>query len=278
MAQLYKIFIGVILMAFVFSCERYESPTTLDASDFVKFNQAESSVLENTASPALIMVSLSTTSNASTSAEFSVSGGEVGVSHEIMNTSTSLTFNQENNFTDTIRIQPIDNAENSDTDVVLSVSLTNAGAASIGYPGPDGLNSAHTLTIIDDDCETTNLAGIYNTTTTGQSTDGCCPDVTTVTGTMEVTDLGGGNYLLFDFSAGLYFEWYEIYGVSAAYIAGGGAAREINLQCDEITGAFTEPFSSPATLSGTVDFATGVIVYSWTNGFMDTATVTMTPQ
>ncbi len=118
------------------------------------------------------------------------------------------------------------------------------------------------------------LAGDYDVTAVGTSTDVCCPDETTVTGVVTLTSNGGGKYGISDWSGGLYLEWYDIYGITATSNEG-----EIEDICDVITLLDdTEPFGETLEASGSVDPATGIITYSWSNGYGDQGTVTMTPQ
>lgn len=121
---------------------------------------------------------------------------------------------------------------------------------------------------------TSALAGTYNVSATGTSTDGCCPNETTVTGTVTLTDASGGIYGISDWSGGLYLEWYDIYGIVADSNAG-----QIQDICNAITIVDdTEPFGETLEGSGSVDAGTGVITYTWSNGYGDQGTVTMTPQ
>jgi hypothetical protein len=120
-----------------------------------------------------------------------------------------------------------------------------------------------------------NLAGEYNATTTGTSTDGCCPDETTLEGqTVTLTAKGGGVYEISDFTAGLYLEWYAVYGVTP----GTNTRRDITDACGNISGTFSDVFSgSTIQVSGKVeDVEKGIITYTWENSFGDMATVTLT--
>lgn len=119
------------------------------------------------------------------------------------------------------------------------------------------------------------LAGTYMGETSGQSTDDCCPGTVSASKEVTLTDDGNGNYTISDFSAGLYFEWYEVYGITADYDLSGG----ITDVCSKISGEFPEPFGTNVTItSGSVDPSTGAITYTWVNGYDDTATVTLTPK
>jgi len=118
------------------------------------------------------------------------------------------------------------------------------------------------------------IAGMYNAVSVGTSTDACCPDETTVNLVVELTDLGGGNYTMSDFSGGLYFEWYDIYGITPDASPG-----DIQDVCNDITlTTMTEPFGETLEGSGSVDPATGVITFTWLSGYGDTGVTTLTPQ
>lgn len=120
------------------------------------------------------------------------------------------------------------------------------------------------------------IAGEYTTVTTGQSTDGCCPDqVVDFPSTVTLVEERPGVYAISDFSAGLYFEWYDVYGVASTADTPGKIEHVCNnVNIIETTGVF----NSTITGTGTIDEATGVITYSWSNGFGDTGLVVMTPK
>lgn len=118
------------------------------------------------------------------------------------------------------------------------------------------------------------IAGTYTVSTTGTSTDVCCPDETTVMGTVTLTAATAGVYDISDWSGGLYLEWYDIYGIVADSNTG-----QIQDICNGITLIDeTEPFGETLEGTGSRDPATGVITYTWLTGYGDTGTVTMTPQ
>lgn len=120
------------------------------------------------------------------------------------------------------------------------------------------------------------LAGTYDGVASGQSTDGCCPDpVTGIEKEIIVTSTGDGTYTISDFSGGLYFEWYEVYGITVDF----PLPANIRDVCNDIT-IFnsSEPFGTAVTGGGSVDPSTGVITINWTNGYDDEGTVVLTPQ
>ena len=125
---------------------------------------------------------------------------------------------------------------------------------------------------------TSDLAGTYLATSSGTSTDGCCPGPynSSVTVTLEMT--GDGEYSITDWSGGLYYDWYGPdggnYGITLDNV--GGTLLDA---CENISfGHLTEPFGETVEATGTVDAATKIIEYSWTNGWGDAGTVKLTPQ
>lgn len=127
----------------------------------------------------------------------------------------------------------------------------------------------YTFTCVSD------LAGSYSYVSSGTSTDDCCTTpVVDLTGTVVLTEERPGVYLLNDFSGGLYFEWYDVYTITSPDDSPGFLEHicgEVNI-IDT-----TEPYGTAVTGSGTYDDMTGVITYSWTNGYGDAGTITLTP-
>jgi len=117
------------------------------------------------------------------------------------------------------------------------------------------------------------IGGTYAVTSTGQSTDSCCPDETTVTTTITLTDNGKGNYTMSDFSGGLYLEWYDIYGITATNSPG-----ILIDDCDVLSfGHKEDSLDGTVTGSGTVD-AAGNFTLKWSNSFGDEGTSVYTKQ
>ncbi len=118
------------------------------------------------------------------------------------------------------------------------------------------------------------IGGSYTAVSNGSSTDGCCPDPVNVTTTVTLTAKDGGVYEISDWSGGLYFDWYDVYGMTAD-----GSAGEIRDVCNNISFiTASEPYGESLSGSGSVDPATGVITISWSNGWGDQGTSTLTPQ
>ena len=121
------------------------------------------------------------------------------------------------------------------------------------------------------------LAGEYSAETSGTSTDGCCPGVVTAMSDVTITG-SNGDYVISDFSTGLYFTWYSVYGITEGMQTDGTLNASLKDVCGSITGTAAEPFGTEVTIEGSVDNDTGVITYTWVNGYNDTATVTLTPK
>lgn len=149
---------------------------------------------------------------------------------------------------------------------------TNTNAVTQGQPAFRALFQFKTNLVCPSD-----LGGNYLATTTGQSTDGCCPDPATLTDIpITLTDKGSGVYTISDWSAGLYLFWYAVYGITPTtnMTATFTDACKVYAIPDII-----EPFGTATVFTNvSLDEATGVITYTWTNGYDDTGTVVLTPQ
>ncbi|MFT6808679.1 MAG: hypothetical protein ACJA01_001910 [Saprospiraceae bacterium] len=119
------------------------------------------------------------------------------------------------------------------------------------------------------------LAGTYSSETTGTSTDGCCVGEFSNTASVVITGSGGA-YTISDFSAGLYFNWYSIYGILKEHETNGVLSGTIQDICGTLSGTFREPFGGQVNVTGTV--SKGVLTYTWLNDFGDTGTVTLNKQ
>ncbi len=162
---------------------------------------------------------------------------------------------------------------------IFSATITKANGAKFSADNTGGniINSAPfsgLFTIRQNIICPSDLAGEYSAHSVGQSTDSCCPDETTVDYDVTLTETGAGEYTISDWSARMYFTWYEIYGITSDF----DMTATITDACGNISASFGEPFGTDVTISGSVDQETGVITYTWTNGYDDTATVVLTPK
>lgn len=284
MKQIHKHIGALLLLAILAIACNKDAPTTefYEGENFYYFSLEEISVLESSPDQIAVVVHYSSNDGGSGSASYSVnttsSTATQDTDFSIVNSSSDLSFNADNGYSDTIYIQTIDNEEFTGSVIEVVLDLTNTQNGKAGFVGPANSRSSVRILIQDDDCPTRNIAGEYTSTTTGTSTDACCPDPTTVEGELTIVEIGDGEYTIFDWSAGLYLTWYEVYGLTPEFVAGGGMTQPISVLCDNLSGEFTEPFGTIATITGKVDLDTGVITYSWSNEYDDTATVTLTPK
>jgi hypothetical protein len=153
-------------------------------------------------------------------------------------------------------------------DSFLNVGTGPLGAANGAFTFR--VNTAITCTPFD-------ISGTYQVVSaTGMSTDGCCPDETTVSGNIvEVVATSETVFSVSDITGGLYFEWYDVYGITSPDDSPGN----LNFNCGEVTVVQTiEPFGTLVTGGGPYDGAAGRITYTWTNGFADSGTVILQKQ
>ncbi len=128
-------------------------------------------------------------------------------------------------------------------------------------------------------CPPVDISGNYTVvSTTGMSTDGCCPGTVMVSGnTVVIAALPGSqtNFSVSDITGGIYFEWYDVYGITSPDDTPG----TFLFNCNEVTIVDTqEPFGTNIQGDGLYDVATKTITYTWSNGFGDTAMVTLRHQ
>jgi len=118
-----------------------------------------------------------------------------------------------------------------------------------------------------------NLEGTYNTSTTGESPDFCCPEFD-FPSVITLTRLSPNSYEMSEFSGGVYAEWFcAPFGECQDFF------EDIGGNMIDICGSITT--SAPYFDSigfGTVDEATGIITIDWDNEFGDYGTTIFTPQ
>lgn len=154
-------------------------------------------------------------------------------------------------------------------------SILNLATSIIGSSGANGAFTIQVITAIT--CPPLDISGDYLVVSaTGRSTDGCCPQETTVSGNIvRVTAENTTTFSLSDFSGGLYLEWYDVYGITSPDDSPG----KLSYNCQEVNIVnTTEPFSTAVSGGGTYDPSSGTITYSWLNGYGDRGTVTLRKQ
>jgi len=154
-------------------------------------------------------------------------------------------------------------------------SISNLATSIVGSSGVGGAFTIQVLTAIT--CPPLDISGTYLVeSAVGTSTDGCCPNETTVSGnTVEVVALSATTFSVTDITGGLYFEWYDVYGITGPEDSPG----TLSYNCQEVNVInTTEPFGTAVQGGGPYDPATHRIVYTWFNGYGDTGTVTLVRQ
>ena len=154
-------------------------------------------------------------------------------------------------------------------------SILNVATSIIGSSGAQGAFTLQVTTAIT--CPPLDISGTYNVVSSvGTSTDGCCPGEVSVSGnTVTLTSVSQTTFTISDFSGGLYFEWYDVYGITSPNDSPG----TLSYNCQEVQfSATTEPFGTAVQGGGSYDPSSGRIVYSWFNGYGDAGTVTLQKQ
>lgn len=157
-----------------------------------------------------------------------------------------------------------------------SDSILNVGTGPLGSTGTGAFTIQKGTGIL---CPPVNISGTYKvTSTTGMSTDACCPGTVTISGNTVVIDALPGsttNFSVSDITGGIYFEWYAVYGITSPDDTPG----EFLFNCNEVTIVNTaEPFGTTIQGDGVYDSVAGTITYTWANGFADAATVILQKQ
>jgi hypothetical protein len=153
-------------------------------------------------------------------------------------------------------------------DSFLNIGTGITGAANGAFT--IGLNTAITCAPVD-------ISGAYTVVSaSGTSTDGCCPGVVEVSGnTVQVTSTSATTFTVSDLTGGLYFEWYDVYGITSPNQTPGN----LSFNCAEVVIVNSpEPFGTTFQGGGTYDAATKRIEFSWINGFADEATIILERQ
>jgi hypothetical protein len=171
MKKIFTIFAAITLFM---SCD--EDRETIDslsypADAFVSFGTSSVSVLESNSSTINIVMNLSNSAAAATTASsvgFTITSDNAveGVHYTILDDKTSFNL-AAGIFADSVQIVPIDNGE-EDGDKVITITLTDA-PVTLGFPGPDGLGKSVVLTLQDDDCAVS-LEGLGAATWSGEDT------------------------------------------------------------------------------------------------------------
>lgn len=123
----------------------------------------------------------------------------------------------------------------------------------------------YTIEEIGENSAAPSIAGTYDVVTNGESTDSGPTNNPLVdfASTVVVTDNGNGTYTFSDGWAGVYVEWYTMYGYTFL------EEQTITLTpCLDLTGAWTDAFGGSNALSGTVN-TDGTLSIRVANNFGD---------
>lgn len=148
-----KIKNGIIAwcLLLIVSCETVEPPY-YTGPEFINFERRDINIRED-GGMAKIRVNIGGKLNtAPVSVTYSVTANDNAVALYTIKDEGSLTIPSGAGFAD-IEITPIDNAiPDGEKIVELTITSISGGNYTIGFPGPEGLNSTIRIRIIDDDC------------------------------------------------------------------------------------------------------------------------------
>lgn len=226
--------VSLILCLGLVSCD--EDETTFKALDypvdaFVSLESTSASVLESSGSTIDIVMNLSTSVAATTTATtvgFTIASDNAreGVHYTVVNNKSSFEL-AAGVFSDTLQIVPIDNTD-EDGDKVITIILNNA-PVNLGFPGPDGLGKTMTITLQDDDCAFS-LADLGAATWIGE--DNVPGDEAGPNDTMIETSFDGTDLLM----EGLSYAWITDTGYWNEVVV---VSHKVIVNVDLITGAIT---------------------------------------
>jgi len=114
------------------------------------------------------------------------------------------------------------------------------------------------------------LGGTYTVISNGDNTDGQ-PAAVNFPYEVTLTDTGGGNYEISDFSGGVYLFWYSIYGL------GWEQPGTITDVCGTLSGTYSDAWGQSIPATGTVN-NDGTLTISWENGWGDFSESVFTPK
>ncbi|WP_299705215.1 Calx-beta domain-containing protein [uncultured Pontibacter sp.] len=144
------------------SCEQEEF--TYKGDNFIHYQKESYQVNENATAIVNIPVFLATTSHpGTTTAQVNLSGDAVEGEHYNVIGGNTLSF-AEGVYSDTIKIQLIDN-DVVDGNKVINLAIgSNSANYTIGYPGTESKSGSTVVTIIDNDCPfvASNFVGTFN--------------------------------------------------------------------------------------------------------------------
>ncbi|MEE9408751.1 MAG: hypothetical protein V3V28_11830 [Polaribacter sp.] len=237
-----KIFTLITAIALFVSCD--ESKETVDSlsfpSDaFVSLASSSVSVLESNPGAIDVVLNLSTSAEAATTATsvgFTIASDNAveGVHYTLVNGKSSFEL-APGVFQDALQIIPIDNSL-EDGDKVITITLSSAPVG-LGFPGPDGNGKVMTLTLQDDDCAFS-LAGLGAAAWGGM--DNVPAGEAGPNDTMVETSFDGTDLLM----EGLSYAWITDTGYWDEVVT---VSHKVKVTVDLVTGAVNIPLQPSCT-------------------------------
>jgi hypothetical protein len=122
-------------------------------------------------------------------------------------------------------------------------------------------------------CASSIPVGTYSAVSSGTSTDPCCTaPLVDFPFEITITSPAPGTYTVDDIYAGVYLEWYDVYGITTR------EAQAFTDICNNLTATFDDPFGGGVTMEGTYDPATNTITFKGSNTFGDAWSTVWTPK
>jgi len=159
MKTLFKSLIIIAVVSFVaIACDEDETtfePLNFPTDAFIAFDGNNIEVDEFDTADIVVSVSMATVNQTQdVTVDFTISSSDaiLGTDFEVVDNKSQFTI-AAGEYSDDLRLRLIDN-QDSEPNKTITITLTGTNAsATLGYPGPDALNSTIDIVILDDDCE-----------------------------------------------------------------------------------------------------------------------------
>lgn len=136
--------------------------------------------------------------------------------------------------------------------------------------------STYTITSIGESAlSSVTLAGTWDVVSSGTSTDSGATNnpISNYAYTVTLTETSPGVYTISDGYAGVYIQWYTVYGVTSEEEGN----VSLNFCTNELTGTWEDPFGANVYLTGTFN-SDGTLTIQIDNDWGDVVNATYTPQ
>ncbi len=214
---------------------------------------------------------------------FETSGTAVNGQDYFVGGGTTVTI-PANSSVGIIDVSPVDNSviDGLEKTIILTITSVSEGINAGHGPGVDGegndfeeeFGKSITITIRDNDCPS-DLAGVYDTRTTGCAGDGngaCVAggNFTDLTHVVTITQISGSEYTLTDITGGLYLIGYQAVDQSGTIRDACGVIR-LDSQPDTVFGG--DQFNGTGKVN-----PDGTLELNWSNNFGDQGKTIFTKQ